>query len=943
MFSPRYWIFFAIVLAAVGFSMFRMSAQPELIVSPADPFSYRYLQLPNGMKVVLVQNPDADKAAAAVSVDAGSGDDPAGREGLAHFLEHMLFLGTEPYPEAGEYQAYISRHGGSHNAFTAHSQTTYFFELDNNALPGALDRFAPFFISPTFDATYVEREKNAVHAEYSAKLKDDFRRIFSAEKQAMNPQHPFASFATGNLDTLSDRPGSTIRDELLDFYAKHYSADRMTLVLAGNYELDQLQQWAEQHFATVPVRNTTPRQPNPPLFADGQLPLDLNIEPVKEIRRLQFTFPMPETQSNYAVKPVQLLTHLLGHEGEGSLLAYLKEQGWAEGLSAGRSLSTHSESNLVVQIQLTRAGLLQTDRITQALLHYIGLLQQQPLPDYLLTEQHQLSDLMFRFQEHSRLSDYVVRLSSNLLVYPPEDVIYGDYRWQPASPAQLKPYLDALNGNNMLRTIIAPGVATDTVDPWYNTPIRIRPMNYQADAQLEAELQQALFLPQPNPFIPTDFSLYEGEPQNKPALLRNDTGLRLWHYPEQEFAQPKARVLIQLQQASVQNSARDRVLAQLFARSVNEDLNTFSYPAHLAGLSYQLSASGRGLEITLAGYQHKLPVLLERLLQQMQDSQLSDDDFDRYRASLQRSLENQLKNKPFERALAELRQWLYDPSFSEQQLLQELANVTRADVLDFAQRFGTGLSLQMYVHGSLSAAQAQTFADTVSRHYPATGTALPLPGVLQPPVGRQQLNLDLDHQDKALVLYVQGLDNSDRNRARFSLLGQILSAPYYQRLRTEEQLGYVVFATQFPQQTVPGLAFIVQSPDASPQDILDSSERFFADFEAVLANMGETEFQAYQQGLKTLLLEKPKNMGEKFARFWRDADIGRSTFDTNEAIAAEVDQLTLDDVRALYQHALLEQGRPWVIITQGGQVQNAGALTSLPRDQLQRFTVPAGE
>src|SRR5690606_13211905 len=137
--------------------------------------------------------------------------------------------------------------------------------------------------------------------------------------------------------------------------------------------------------------------------------------------------------------------------------------------------------------------------------------------------------------------------------------------------------------------------------------------------------------------------------QSVPVRLRDEAGLRLWYYPEQEFAQPKARVLIQLQQASVQNSARDRVLAQLFARSVNEDLNTFSYPAHLAGLSYQLSASGRGLEITLAGYQHKLPVLLERLLQQMQDSQLSGDDFDRYRASLQRTLENQLKNKPFER------------------------------------------------------------------------------------------------------------------------------------------------------------------------------------------------------------------------------------------------------------------------------------------------------
>merc|ERR1711879_1018245 len=133
----------------------------------------------------------------------------------AHFLEHMLFLGTEPYPESGEYQAHISRHGGSHNAFTAHQQTTYFFSIDNDELSGALDRFAPFFISPTFDETYVDCEKNAVHAEYSAKIKDDFRRIYNAEKQAMNPDHPYAKFSTGNLDTLSDRPDSKIRDELI--------------------------------------------------------------------------------------------------------------------------------------------------------------------------------------------------------------------------------------------------------------------------------------------------------------------------------------------------------------------------------------------------------------------------------------------------------------------------------------------------------------------------------------------------------------------------------------------------------------------------------------------------------------------------------------------------------------------------------------------------------
>ncbi|MDX5334940.1 MAG: insulinase family protein, partial [Marinobacter sp.] len=87
--------------------------------SPNDPNEYRFLELDNGLRVILASDPDADKAAASMNVAVGSGNDPADREGLAHFLEHMLFLGTEKYPDPGEYQQFIRSHGGSHNAFTA--------------------------------------------------------------------------------------------------------------------------------------------------------------------------------------------------------------------------------------------------------------------------------------------------------------------------------------------------------------------------------------------------------------------------------------------------------------------------------------------------------------------------------------------------------------------------------------------------------------------------------------------------------------------------------------------------------------------------------------------------------------------------------------------------------------------------------------------------------
>merc|ERR1711879_881251 len=199
--------------------------------------------------------------------------------------------------------------------------------------------------------------------------------------------------------------------------------------------------------------------------------------------------------------PLQLIGNLLGHEGEGSVLAFLKDKGWAESLSAGRSLSTQFESSLVVQIGLTRTGLLHVDAITQTVLHYIELMKQPLLPDYLLTEQQQLSEMAFRFQEHGQISDYAVRLSTNLHHYPAEEAIYGDYLWLPIAKQQLTPYLDALSANAMLRTLIAPGVPTDMNEPWYSTPMQVRPSSYQADESFRAELA-GLHLPQANPFIP---------------------------------------------------------------------------------------------------------------------------------------------------------------------------------------------------------------------------------------------------------------------------------------------------------------------------------------------------------------------------------------------------------------------------------------------------------
>lgn len=77
-------------------------------ISPNDNRSYRYLTLNNELRVLLIQDEQAQKSAAALAVNVGHFDDPSDREGLAHYLEHMLFLGTEKYPKVGEFQSFIS-------------------------------------------------------------------------------------------------------------------------------------------------------------------------------------------------------------------------------------------------------------------------------------------------------------------------------------------------------------------------------------------------------------------------------------------------------------------------------------------------------------------------------------------------------------------------------------------------------------------------------------------------------------------------------------------------------------------------------------------------------------------------------------------------------------------------------------------------------------------
>ncbi len=904
------------------------SAQ-AVIKGENDPRSYRALTLGNGMKVVLVSDPATDMAAASLSVDVGSGADPRDRAGLAHFLEHMLFLGTDRYPQPGEYKDFIARHGGGDNAYTAFDETNYFFDIEAGHLEPALDRFARFFVAPLFNPEYVQRERQVVQSEYLGRRDDDSRRVYSAAQQAMNPEHPYSTFAVGNLETLADRPGSDVRAELLDFYRRWYSANLMALAVVGREPLDELERWVRSRFEAVENRDARPLAIDVPLFRADTLPAQVDVRPERENFAVSFSFPVPAVREHWRAKPATHLAHLLGHEGESSLLAELKRRGWAQGLSAGTGFDHDSGATIDVNIRLTPEGAARTDAITALLFAYVDVIRRDGLERWLYDENARLAEIDFRFGEKPSPVALARRLASMQHEVPQAEVLRAPYAFDEWRPDLLRDLLSALRPDNVLITRVAPDAITDRTSPWYETPYRITPVSPQRQAAWrEPGNAAALGIPQPNPFIPSDLAMLPPGEGSVPVEQVSEPGLRLWHLQDGSFGLPKADFFFAVRSPIANNTPRHSVLTQLYVDVVNDQLEAFAYPADLAGLSFRLYTHMRGFSVRISGYDERQPVLLERILDALAKPRIDPARFEILKAERKRGYENSRRNQPYSRAMTRLRDLLLQPNWTLAEQLSVIDHLSVDQLERFMKRMLGRLEVVALAHGNLDATGAQRLGAMVHEALvaPATVVKVPRGRVMRLRRGdRLASELAAEHPESALVLYLQAPDASLVSRSRAGLMAQVLGSPFFDVLRTEKKLGYVVFANAYPILDSAGVVFILQSPVAGAA-VLQAEVRAFLDaYAARLDELDVAEFEQHKRALVARVLEEERQLSERSGRFWEEIDRGNFAFDTRERLAQAVRGVTLEDFKGFYQRvAASQQRRQLAVRAEGTSAPGAG-------------------
>ncbi|KAE8269997.1 hypothetical protein A4X09_0g2343 [Tilletia walkeri] len=923
-----------------------------------DKRQYKLIQLPNALQVLLIHDPDTDKASAAMDIKVGHLCDPKELQGLAHYLEHMLFLGTEKYPTENDYHSFLSNHSGSSNAYTGMDNTCYYLDVGPDHLEGALDRFSQFFLKPLFNESCAEREVRAVDSEHKKNLQNDNWRGFQLEKSLSDPAHPYSNFGTGSASTLWDTPrskGINVREELLKFHERHYSANVMKLVILGRDNLDQLTQWAVDKFSGVPNRAVAPPSfPFSPLNTD-QLKTQVFYQTIKDQRAIELVFPIPDQGPHFETKPAHIVSHFIGHEGQGSVLSYLKAQGWANSLGASGGSGADGFCFFKVVVDLTPAGLEHYEDVVRSIFRYINLLKARGVEEWAYAEVEQLQKLAFKFAEKMPPASYTSDLASQLQEpYPREWIISGGTLVRRFGVDEIRETLDCLRPSQCRIFVAAKSIPPrsdgkertwDNKEKWYGTPYLMEPIP-ESILRIETEptalgpsdsqappspTTDDFTLPGPNTFIPQSLEVPTNvietasatgyKPALRPLLIRDTPKSRLWYKRDDRFFLPKATVLFMLKNPIIDVTPANAVRSRLLTRLLKDALTEFSYDSLLAGLGYNVDASGDMIGLSIDGYNDKLPVLFRTTLSKLAafSSELDPKRFELIKEKTRRAYENFAHEAPYQHAMYYRSYLLEERQWTVEERLKELEGIEVEDFKRFIPEVLARSHLEVLVEGNMEREEAEKLVEEAEG---ILGGASLHPSEL---VGRRSLVLPPGSNtiwtkevfspaevNSSVELFCQvgsvddgavvAADPTDvKTRSTLSLLQQIAQEPCFDTLRTKEQLGYIVFSSATRSSGTMGFRVLVQS-ERPASHLEERIEAFLGTtLKEILSNMTEAEFEKHRASLIQEKKEKPKNMWQEASRFWTTIAAGHLDFLGRQRDIEALEGISLEDVKRLFE------------------------------------------
>lgn len=880
--------------------------------SPNDKRTYEVFMLKNGIEVITVSDPDLATSAATLSVGVGQFQDPEDAQGIAHFLEHMIFMGSEKYKKPNEYMQFISENGGSTNAFTATEQTTYLFSINSSMFSEALDRLSAAIIAPLFDASMVEKEISAVNSEWLLARQSQQFVTQRVAVNTSNPDHPKKQLGVGNNETLS-RDKEILLNSLRSFYEQYYSANLMKLVLVGNQSPRQLKSYAKKYFGGIKNKNVKRPTTKIAAYREQDLLKNIYVKTKSGTPTLSLEFPLKNNRDKWKSKPNSYVSKLLNSQEENTLFSLLTDEGYIEGGSATINPNVWgADGAAFIDFVLTKKGEQNKDLIINLTFKYIDLISSNGVSKKYFDEMKAINERQFNDYTPPEALNLAVSFGSNIFDRPTKNLIDYPYVTEQFDIEAIEKVISQLQPSNVRIYHLSPTEEADIELKYADGSFRIEPIDLNNFTKGEG-IPFAIKLPEAEilTFDDSSETIIVSSEYETPKNIYEANGVQVYLSQSKNHKNNKGAMQVKLMspmtdQSPKASAEQSIILYQFFKK--NRRLLQKAYTG--AGISIIPNPDEYGnLGFIFLGRSMKQHTYAEDFVDALLSFDIKDWELENAIKTIKESLEDLDEDSIVDQLFMYNDQVNKTARWTKDQVIDAMGDITVADLIMAHKDFIGSSFLDVYAYGNyqpnniielakkIRLSMGQTSQNDHWRYKPSFEAK---PGIAR----MKKVTIAKDG--------VGVLDNyifpkkSEKVAVQLQILNRLFRPTFFNDLRTNQEIGYV--ASSFVSETneYPTLSTLVVSDSNNAKQLKEKVMGFNYGFATAFQNVSNKTIENVKKSMIEELEKRPENLFVEAEPYFDDWTDGNYSFDSLEKTIGYIKNTNKDDLLALVNTMFLE-------------------------------------
>jgi insulysin len=879
--------------------------------SENDIRDYKYIKLKNNLEIVIIKDYNETLCGACLNVNIGSANESI--PGLAHFLEHMLFMGSKKYPYSNNFMSSINKSGGSTNAYTSNTNTNYYFVCSTDTYLSNLDIFGNFLVNPLLSKKYINKEISNVNSESNKNIVDNDWLQLEIAKTLYYDDHPINHYTAGTIESLSH---PNIYDKLKEFKKTFYTAERMSLVLFINDKINnsKLEELFTNTFSLIPSnKKKEVIMFGPPLKANQIT----EYIPFIDSHRLRLIFQV-KTNKNLINSPLPFIYYLLNLKSPGSLFDILTVKKLITNLECGETDELDDYTLFTIDCILTDQGLKIYTKLYNLIKSYVDFLLDSIQKKNEILLKHFLQNLQlnknnFKFWEKPDINSIMDNISLILKYDIPREFILNSDIKSDSFDAIVETTRLMFDNYSCSMCIGSKSLKLKSykIFPNYNAKYNTKEIIFQPiNVQFE--------LPILNDFIAYNPLIQHISQSDIPEKI-DEKEFISFYYGDIKYKVPTVDIKCYIRLPQLLDSINIYTSTLLYYTSAYNSIIKIKDLMENAGYIFYFKLNIDSVYLTISGYSEKILDAI-KIIKYFFSGKFSQDNFDQAKYELIQNFKNFSYDTVLSKFATFTQEKIFKTFFMPDKVAKEIEKSNMDDLINIYNRSIVNGRISIFTMGNIEKDMVKQINRKIYKYVKIKHqtSAMTYDNIKEYQENEMFIYKKSDKDINVLVGLLFPLPSFSELKTKnwheyvlfCRLFEVILGNDFYYELRTEKEIGYVVriksaiYENNLEQKIY--IKFVVQSSKYKYKYILNEIESFIKKHtNKILNELSNIDYKEYIESEKNKLKREFDTLSDLAGYYMNSIVDEIYQFNSREILLEKIDLFTLDVFRSFVEKFII--------------------------------------